>query len=278
MRLDAAVAQGTDRLRAQSESPRLDAELLLCQSIDVARSYLYGHPDDELDEHALARFEALLLRREAGEPLAYIAGTREFWSRELLVTPATLIPRPETELLVSLALAVTPADKNSAILDLGTGSGAIAIAIASERPQSQVTATDRSKAALDVARENARQEGLANVAFLEGDWLTPAAGQRFDLIVSNPPYVREDDPALRALQYEPREALASGPDGLKDLRALAAASRAFLNTDGWLMLEHGMDQGNDVSALLQAHGWSEIATHNDLAGLPRVTVGRRSDT
>lgn len=278
MRLDAALESATERLSVGSESPRLDAELLLCQSIDVARSYLYAHPDDELDSAAFDRFDALLSRRETGEPLAYIAGTREFWSQELLVTPATLVPRPETELLVELALRRIPADVEWGVLDLGTGSGAIALAVASERPLCRITATDRSAAALRVARENARQMNIANIEFQEGDWLEPVREQCFEIILSNPPYVCDGDPALAALQYEPQSALVAGADGLRDLRVLAAESAAQLRAGGWLLLEHGAEQEDSVRSVLLQNGWSEIANHLDLAGRPRVTEARKSDT
>ena len=274
MRLDAAIAGATARLTRISDSARLDAEMLLCQTIDMPRSYLFAHPEDELDDLTQNRFEALMLRRLGGEPMSYITGTREFWSHELLVSPATLVPRPETELLVELALREIPRKAEWQILDLGTGSGAIAIAIAGERLMCNVTATDVSRDALAVARENVRQAQLSNVECLEGDWTAPVAERRFELIVSNPPYVRDDDEALKDLAYEPISALAAGNDGLRDLRALAATTGAILVAGGWLMLEHGADQAADVAQILQANGWTEIACHNDLAGKPRVTVAR----
>lgn len=274
MRLDAAIADAAARLTRISDSARLDAEMLLCQTIDMPRSYLFAHPEDELDDLTQNRFEALMLRRLGGEPMSYITGTREFWSHELLVSPATLVPRPETELLVELALREIPRKAEWQILDLGTGSGAIAIAIAGERLMCNVTATDVSRDALAVARENVRQAQLSNVECLEGDWTAPVAERRFELIVSNPPYVRDDDEALKDLAYEPISALAAGNDGLRDLRTLAATTGAILVAGGWLMLEHGADQAADVAQILQANGWTEIACHNDLAGKPRVTVAR----
>lgn len=276
MRLDAAIANAAERLAQTSDSARLDAEILLCQTIDMPRSYLFAHPEDELDTLTHDRFEALLRRRMDGEPMSYITGTREFWSQELLVSSATLVPRPETELLVDIALREIPRQAEWRILDLGTGSGAIAIAIATERPLCDITATDISKDALAMAAENVRQAELANVKCIEGNWAEPLAGQLFELIVSNPPYVRDDDAALQALRFEPRSALASGADGLDDLRVLAADCGAILTPSGWLMLEHGADQEDDVAAILSAAGWANIACHNDLADLPRVTVARRS--
>lgn len=274
MRLDAAIADATERLSRTSDSARLDAEILLCQTIDMPRSYLFAHPEDVLDEITHDRFESLLLRRLNGEPMSYITGTREFWSRELLVSPATLVPRPETELLVELALREIPRDAAWRILDLGTGSGAIAIAIAGERLMCTVTATDISPAALAIARENVRQAQMSNITCLEGSWIAPVADSKFELIVSNPPYVRDDDEALENLAYEPLAALAAGKDGLRDIRLLASDAGAILMPGGWLMLEHGADQAMDVAAILRTNGWSGIACHNDLAGKPRVTVAR----
>ena len=203
MRLDAAIADAAERLAEASDSARLDAEILLCQTIDMPRSYLFAHPEDELDTLTKNRFEALMQRRIDGEPMSYITGTREFWSHELLVSPATLVPRPETELLVDLALREIPRGAQWQILDLGTGSGAIAIAIAAERLMCAVTATDVSSAALAIAAQNVRQADLSNVHCLEGSWTTPVLGRRFNIIVSNPPYVSEDDEALKNLRHEP---------------------------------------------------------------------------
>ena len=265
----------TRRLEALSESPRLDAELLLARAIDMPRSYLFAYPEEPLDQLAIKRFEEALGRRLAGEPMAYITGVREFWSLELLVTPATLVPRPETELLVELALHAIPRRAEWQILDLGTGSGAIAIVIAKERPLSQVTATDISAAALDVARQNARACEVPNVEFLEGDWTAPVANRRFNLIVSNPPYVRSDDVALEALHREPRNALAAGMDGLDAIRTLARDCAALLEPGGVLLIEHGAEQRDAVAEVLREHGWSDLRCHNDYAGLPRVTVARR---
>jgi release factor glutamine methyltransferase len=278
LRLDAAITNATTRLADISESARLDAEILLCQTIDMPRSYLFAHPEDELDTLTNDRFEALLQRRIDGEPMSYITGTREFWSRDLLVSPATLVPRPETELLVELALCEIPRKAEWRILDLGTGSGAIAVSIAGERPLSDITATDVSPEALAVAAENVRQADLANVTCIEGSWTAAVTGKQFDLIVSNPPYVKSGDAALQKLQHEPLSALASGEDGLDDIRSLARDCAAILAADGWLMMEHGADQQADVANILEAAGWVEIACHNDLAGKPRVTVARRNGT
>lgn len=275
MRLDAAIADAAERLSQASESPRLDAEILLCRTIDMPRSYLFAHPEDELDELAIERLASLLERRVGGEPMAYIMGIKEFWSHELMVSPATLVPRPETELLVDLALREIPRKAEWEILDLGTGSGAIAIAIAAERQMCLVTAVDVSEDALAVARVNVRAQSLGNVELALGSWAEPVKGRKFNIIVSNPPYVRSNDEALLKLQHEPQSALAAGEDGLDAIRVLAADCGALLEDDGLLLIEHGADQAADVAALLGSHGWTVICCHNDLAGLPRVTVARR---
>ncbi len=273
-RIDAIVGEATRQLSAVSDSPRLDAEILLGLSIDMPRSYLFAHPEDTLDGAAVARMNGLLERRLSGEPMAYITGIREFWSLELMVSPATLVPRPETELLVDLALREIPRDAEWQILDLGTGSGAIAVAIARERPLCNVTAVDMSAAALGVARANVRQLSLGNVTCIEGDWTQPVADQQFNIVVSNPPYVRADDAALDALMSEPVAALVGGDDGLDAIRVLARDCRGILCADGVLLIEHGADQQQDVATLLQAQGWAGIVCHTDLAGLPRISVAR----
>jgi len=275
MRLDAAIAAATERLAPISESPRLDAEILLCRTIDMPRSYLFAHPEDELDDVTQSRFDEVLGRRAAGEPIAYIMGVREFWSLEFAVSPATLVPRPETELLVDLALREMPRKAEWQVLDLGTGSGAIAIAIATERRMSQVTAVDVSEDALIVARENARTLAPGNVTLLPGSWTGPVQGRSFNVIVSNPPYVCSDDDALEKLGHEPLSALAAGEDGLDAIRVLAADCGALLAADGVMLIEHGAGQKDDVAALLKDHGWTDICCHNDFAGLPRVTAARR---
>lgn len=274
-RIGEVLAAGSRRLEAVSDSPRLDAEVLLARAIDMPRSFLYAHPDDELDAGALARFDAGISRRAAGEPLAYISGRREFWSLELLVTPATLVPRPETELLVEQALRYLPRRASVEVLDLGTGSGAIAIALARERPLCRVTATDASEDALAVARENARQLDVTNVEFVAGSWTAPLAGRRFDVIVSNPPYVAAADPALESLAHEPWSALVAGAHGLDAIRVLTADCPAVAADGAVLLVEHGTDQAPAVRALFEQHGWQDARTVTDYAGLPRVTLGER---
>ncbi|MBT8088656.1 MAG: peptide chain release factor N(5)-glutamine methyltransferase [Gammaproteobacteria bacterium] len=277
-RIDLILGDAVTRLADASDSPRLDAELLLCHSIDLPRSYLFAHPEDVLDNTTFERFDALLRRRLDGEPMAYIMGSKEFWSHELLVSPATLVPRPETELLVDLALREIPRKAQWKILELGTGSGAIAVALAAERLMCEITAVDISEAALGVARQNARQLELSNITFAHGSWCEPVRGRQFDIIVSNPPYVRAGDEALTKLRYEPLEALAAGADGLDAVRALAAECGQVLKSDGVLLIEHGADQCEDVAAILAAAGWTDILNHADFAGHPRVTAARRGGT
>ncbi len=263
--------------RIPSDNPRLDAEILLAHLLGKPRSFLYAWPAHETDAATATTFETLLQRRIAGEPVAYLLGEREFWSLPLTVTPEVLIPRPETERLVELALTLGPAGAAD-VLDLGTGSGAIAIALASERPGWRLLATDRSTAALEVAHGNASRHRLGNIGFVATDWYAAiAATPRFDLIVSNPPYIRAGDPHLGrdGLPYEPADALVAGDDGLDDIRRIAAGAAARLRPGGWLLLEHGHDQGAAVRQLLERAGLADVQTSTDLAGHERATLGRR---
>jgi len=267
-----------DRLlrAARSRIDAVDAQWLLAHALDRPIAWLYAHADEPVDDATAARFEVLVERRVAGEPVAYLTGRRGFWTFELQVTPDTLIPRPETELLVELALARLPSDRALQVADLGTGSGAIALALARERQRAQVLATDASHAALDVARANARALGLANIAFARGHWCTALDRRQFDLIASNPPYIAAGDPhlALGDLRREPAAALASGVDGLDAIRAIVADAPSHLVGGGWLLLEHGLDQGDAVRALLRAARFADVATDRDLEGRDRVSSGR----
>jgi release factor glutamine methyltransferase len=274
MTLEQFIRHATHQLAAVSPSPRLDAEVLLMHVTGRARTALITRAQELLLPEHEARLCELLARRARGEPVAYLTGKREFWSLELNVTPDVLIPRPETELLVEQALTRIPDDAEWTIADLGTGSGAIALAIARERPRCRVLATDISPAALAVAHANTRQLALSAVEFRSGAWLAPLAGEMFDMIVSNPPYVAENDPHLTAgdLRFEPHNALVSGTDGLDAIRRIAADARRCLKPGGWLLLEHGSDQRATVRELLIVHGYHSIRHHADLAGLDRVTV------
>jgi release factor glutamine methyltransferase len=255
---------------------RVDAELLLAHAMARPRSWLFAHAGDAVEVAAGARFAALLARRQAGEPVAYLTGTRGFWTLGLAVSPATLIPRPETELLVELALARIPAGAAARIADLGTGSGAIALAIAKERPRAHVVATDASEPALEVARRNAAHNGIANIEFRQGDWLAPLAAECFDLIASNPPYIADGDPHLDEgdLRFEPPSALSSGSDGLDAIRRIVRDASLHLHANGCLVLEHGWEQGGAVRALLADAGFVDIETARDLEDRDRVTLGR----
>lgn len=254
---------------------RVDAEALLLHVLQRPRSWLFAHADDLLDAASEAAVLALVQRRAAGEPVAYLTGRRGFWTLELEVTPATLIPRPETELLVELALQRVAPAAAVQVADLGTGSGAIALAIASERPQAQVLATDASIEALAVARRNAQRLGVANLRFAHGDWLAPLEGGRFALVVSNPPYIEAGDPHLAQgdLRFEPASALASGADGLDDIRRIVQGARGVLQRGGWLLLEHGWQQGAAVRALLCQAGYAQVFTAQDLEARERVSGG-----
>ncbi|MGC1547607.1 MAG: peptide chain release factor N(5)-glutamine methyltransferase [Rhodanobacter sp.] len=264
------LTAGTQRL-----GERVDAEALLVHVLGKPRSWLIAHADDVLDASIVASYEALLERRGAGEPVAYITGVRGFWTLDLEVTPATLIPRPETELLVELALTRLPRDGDVQVADLGTGSGAIALAIAHERRNVRVIATDASMDALGVARRNAERLGIAHVTFVHGDWLSPLPGQLFDQIISNPPYIEASDPHLVQgdLRFEPATALASGADGLNDIRRIVRDARAHLKDGGWLLFEHGWNQGDAVRALLHDAGYAEVFTEQDLEQRDRVSGG-----
>jgi release factor glutamine methyltransferase len=269
--LAAAVA----RLGA-AETGMLDAQLLLAHALGRTRTWLYAWPDAVLEPAALEHFETLLQARVAGQPVAYLTGTREFWSLELQVDPGVLIPRPETELLVQSALELTlPA--RAVVADLGTGSGAIALALATERPAWQIHAVDSSAAALEVAGRNVAALGLHNVSLLQGSWcaLLPAAA--YDLIISNPPYIAADDPHLQQgdLRFEPQSALVATGNGLDDISCIAGQARDRLVAGGWLLLEHGWKQGEAVRALLQQAGYVQVQTRHDLGQQERVTMGRK---
>ncbi len=265
---------------AQSGLVPVDGQALLAHALGRDRAWLIAHAGDVLPSEDADRFFALARRRREGEPVAYLTGWREFWGLRLAVDPSVLIPRPETETLVEMALARLSSDRVPSVLDLGTGSGAIALAVAHERPLARVVASDRSQAALEVARANAQRLGIANIAFVSGDWydaLPPRTATRFDLIASNPPYVAAGDVHLREgdLRFEPIGALAAGADGLDALRVIVAGAPARLAMGGWLVVEHGYDQSDPVQRLFAEAGLADIASARDLAGIPRVVAGRR---
>jgi len=276
----ALLAAGGQRLRMllardPDATPALDAELLLAHAMAVGRARLRSHPEDIPGAAAAARFAALIERRAAGEPVAYILGRKGFWSLELAVSPAVLVPRPETELLVERALALHTGAEAS-VADLGTGSGAIALALASARPRWRVVATDVSAEALAVARDNAAALGLRRVEMVQGDWLACLRGRAFHLLVSNPPYIAPSDPALSQpeLMREPRLALVAAEDGLAALRAIIRNAPDHLEGGGWLLLEHGAAQAAAVAGALVARGFAQVRSHRDLAGRERMTEGQ----
>jgi release factor glutamine methyltransferase len=267
------LARGTARLVRRLERPDLDAGALLAFSLGIPRVRLKSHPEEARTAQELQHYLELIERRAQGEPLAYITGVRGFWTLELRVTRDVLVPRPETELLVERALVLC-ARADAQVLDLGTGCGAIALALAAERPAWQLLGIDASAAALAVAADNARRLGLAHVTFGHGSWFSGLGGRRFDLVVSNPPYVDARDPVLLDLAHEPRQALTPGVDAMADLRTIIRGAPAQLRPGGWLALEHGATQAGDVSRELVARGFGSVRSHRDLGGHERVTEGQ----
>jgi release factor glutamine methyltransferase len=260
--LDAVLRQACERIEPA------DARLLLAHALGKPVAWLYAHADDHINDSMVQRFTALVEARVAGEPVAYLTGRRGFWTLELEVNADTLIPRPETELLVELALV--------RVADLGTGSGAIALSIAKERPQASVVATDASEGALNVAERNASLNGIGNVEFRHGSWFAPLAGEQYDLVASNPPYIPDGDPHLQQgdLRFEPATALSSGRDGLDDIREIVSCAGEYLVAGAWLLLEHGLEQGALIRGLLETAGFVDVTTEVDLEMRDRVTIGR----
>ncbi len=275
--IEAALKAATLQLtQSGSDSPSLDAAGLLCHALDKPRSYLLTWPDKVLDAPIQAMFDALLQRRITGEPVAYIIGEREFWSLPLKVSPSTLIPRPDTERLVEVALEKAQTLEGD-ILDLGTGTGAIALALASELPHRRVVGIDLRDEAQQLATDNANRLHITNVTFLQGSWFEPLSrGTKFALIVSNPPYIEENDPHLVQgdVRFEPKTALVAADNGLADIKHISDAGRDYLQNGGWLAFEHGYDQGASVRTIMQALGYQQVVTEQDYAGNDRVTLGQ----
>lgn len=270
------LQQASQQLDACSDSARLDADLLVAHVLQVSRSYLMTWPEKQLSKENYTQLQVLLKRRCAGEPVAYLLGMQEFWSLALKVTADTLVPRADTEVLIEQVLQLYP-DQSAKLklLDLGTGTGAIALALASEYPQSTITATDRMPAALAVAQENANHLNLP-IQCIESMWFSALTGQKFDCIVSNPPYICENDPHLseQGVCREPLTALIAGEDGLDDIRELATEAPRYLYPNGWLLVEHGYHQGQAVRELFIQHGFQSVETRQDYAGVDRMTFGQ----
>jgi release factor glutamine methyltransferase len=272
-RIEDALRRAAARIHGHSDSPRLDAEVLLAKVLGVARAGLIARSAQLLQERDEAAFDAMVARRISGTPVAYLTESREFWSMSLLVTPAVLVPRPETETLVEQVLELAPADSAHSLLDLGTGSGAIALSIAGERPGWHVTASDISPDALAIAQKNSDSLKISNIEWRLGSWFEPLPGRRFDFIVSNPPYIAAGDPLLTALSAEPLLALSPGASGLEALQQIVAQAPEYLLAGGSLLLEHGQTQAPDVQRLLRHQGFESIRTCLDLSGKARITLG-----
>jgi release factor glutamine methyltransferase len=271
-----AVQNAAATLVPHSESPRLDAELLLATQLGLPRSALIARGNETVALKDANAYAALIAQRADGMPVAYLTGNREFWSLPLRVSPAVLVPRPETEVLVERALDLLPRAAPCSVLDLGTGSGAIALSLAHERPHWAVTGVDISPAALEVAQQNARNLKLEHVKWRLGSWFEPVPAERFHLIIANPPYLAANDPALGALRAEPGVALVAGPNGLEAFGAIIAQAPGHMHASGWLALEHGIGQASEVARLLEQHGFASIRTYSDFSGRPRVTLGIHS--
>ena len=268
-----ALDWATEQL-SESDDARLDSQILLAYALNVSRTWLFTWPDKALDGATLTAFNALIEKRKSGTPIAYITGYRDFWSLRLKVTPDTLIPRADTELLVETALTLKNVEKSCDVIDLGTGTGAIALSLANECPSWRITATDINPETLAVAKENAQTLELA-VSFKESAWFD-AINDRYDLVISNPPYIESDDPHLQQgdLRFEPAGALASGQDGLDDIRRLVQQALKHLKKDGYLLLEHGYQQAEAVRSLMAKAGYIDIETHQDIEDRDRVTLGK----
>ena len=273
--IEQILRQAEQSLAAVSDSARLDAEVLLATVLDKNRSYFIAFPEQVLTDIQQAEFQHLLAKRQNGQPIAHITGQREFWSLELNVNEHTLIPRPDTEVLIEFVLQQFP-QQSLNVADLGTGSGAIAIALASEKPDWHIVATDQSEQALETAQINANKHHCQHIDFLQGSWFDPLGSQHFDLIISNPPYIPEQDPHLQQsdVRFEPMTALASGSDGLDDIRHLIKQAPKHLSNNGWLALEHGYDQKQAIYQLLSQAGCERIVQIDDYASNPRVSAGQ----
>jgi release factor glutamine methyltransferase len=271
------LAHAANSLASHSDSPLLDAEVLLGFVLGKPRTYLRAWCDNTLTDQQITAFEALVQQRQQGTPIAYLTGTREFWSRDFTVTPDVLIPRHDTELLIELGLELIPKNQAVKIIDLGTGSGIIAVTLAAERPNAQVTAVDASLAALEIAKHNAQYHQLANIEFYQSDWFANVPKLLFDLVISNPPYINPDDEHLQQgdVRFEPQSALIADNQGLSDIQIIADKARSYLTPQGHLLIEHGYNQAPQVQAIFNALAYDKVQSYRDLSGQPRVTYGRK---
>ena len=262
------------KLSKVSSSPDLDSEILLMKALRVSRAYLYTYNEKVISESKIKLLEELLNRRMNKEPIAYILGKKEFWSRDFYINQHTLIPRPESEMLVELVIQANARKKISSILELGTGSGCISVSLAKELSHSQIVSTDICAKALEVANKNAQHYGVNNISFIKSDWFNKLDNQKFDCIVSNPPYIREDDPYLSELTFEPSKALVSGDDGLEAIEIISSNAAEYLSPEGKIFIEHGKDQKKEIQKIFELNNWRDIICHRDYGGLPRITTAK----
>ncbi len=274
--IQASLEHAYETLQALSETARLDSEVLLCHVLKKNRAFLRAWPEKKLDPKQIIEFQELVKKRKNGLPIAYLVGIKEFWSREFFVNQHVLIPRPETELLIELALEQIPDNHAKSIIDLGTGSGAIGITLAAERPASNIIATDISKQALDIAATNANNHGITNIKFLVSHWFRQLANEKHHLIISNPPYIDSQDPHLQRgdIRFEPKKALIADRQGLSDIFEIVKTAKNFLYPGGYLIIEHGYNQKQQVQSFYEKNKYTNIASHHDLAGQPRITIGQ----
>ena len=262
------------KLSKVSSSPELDSEILLMKALRVSRAYLYTYNEKVIPDSKKKLLEELVNRRMNKEPIAYILGKKEFWSRDFYINQHTLIPRPESEMLVELIIQANARKKISSILELGTGSGCISVSLAKELSHSQIVSTDICAKALEVANKNAQHYGVNNISFIKSDWFNKLDNQKFDCIVSNPPYIKEDDPYLSELTFEPSKALVSGDDGLKAIEIISSNAAEYLSPEGKIFIEHGKDQKKEIQKIFELNNWRDIICHRDFGGLPRITTAK----
>ncbi len=263
-------------LQALSNTAQLDSEILLCHVLKKNRAFLRAWPEKKLNTEQILEFQKLVKKRKTGLPIAYLVGIKEFWSREFIVNQHVLIPRPETELLIEFALELIPDNQSKSIVDLGTGSGAIGITLAAERPISKIIATDKSIPALDIAKTNAKKHNITNIEFMVSHWLRQFGNEKHHLMVSNPPYIAPQDPHLQQgdLRFEPPIALMANRQGLNDIFEIVKTAKNFISAGGYLLIEHGYNQKQQVQSIYEKCNYTNIASHHDLAGQPRITLGQ----